>query len=126
MVILMSEIPLTGGGDTTGQKPKEVIWASWLVLLEAITGLIVVGIEFGFDYANDYTLLGLVLVIVAFILYPMILKQEYSAWMMVVIFNVIAIFLYLVGDNYPGAILSIICLVYLISPNVRVHFEQNR
>jgi hypothetical protein len=45
---------------------------------------------------------------------------------MVVIFNVIAIFLYLVGDNYPGAILSIIVLIYLISPNVRVHFEQNR
>jgi hypothetical protein len=121
----MAEIPMTGA-VAQGTKPKEVIWASWLILLEAITGLIVVGIEFGFDYANDYTLLGLVLVIVAFILYPMILKQDYSAWLMVVIFNVIAIFLYLVGDNYPGAILSIIVLIYLISPNVRVHFEQNR
>ncbi|MBN2229221.1 MAG: hypothetical protein JW779_06465 [Candidatus Thorarchaeota archaeon] len=121
----MSEIPIAGSGDT-GSKPKEVIWAGWLILLEAITGLIVVGIEFAFDYANDYTLFGLVLVVVAFILYPMILKQDYSAWLMVVIFNVIAIFLYLVGDNYPGAILSIIVLVYMISPNVRGHFEQRR
>lgn len=121
----MSEIPVTGSSGT-GTRPKEVIWASWLVLLEAITGLIIVGIEFAFEVDNDYTILGLVLVVVAFILYPMVLKQDYSAWLIVVIFNVIAIFLYAVGENWPGTILSIICLVYLISPNVRVHFEQNR
>lgn len=126
MVIHMSEIPLTGDNNNIGSRPKEVTWAAWLVLIEAITGLIVVGIEFAFDMANDYTLLGFVLVIVAFWLYSQILKQDYTAWMMAVVFNIIAIFLYAVGDNWPGAILSVFCFVYLVSPNVKVHFEHNR
>ncbi|TFG26366.1 hypothetical protein EU527_19795 [Candidatus Thorarchaeota archaeon] len=121
----MSEIPLAGGG-ATDSKPREVTIAAWLVLLEAIVGLIVVGIEFAFDIANDYTLLGLVLVVVAFWLYTQILKQDYTAWMMAVIFNIIAIFLYAVGDNWPGVILSLICFIYLVTPNVKVHFEQNK
>ncbi|MBN2230987.1 MAG: hypothetical protein JW779_15485 [Candidatus Thorarchaeota archaeon] len=117
----MTEIPMTDAG--VGARPKEVTYAGWLVLLEAITGLIVGGVEY-LIWENELSLLGVILAIVAFWLYTMILKQDYSAWMMTVIFNVIAIFLYAVGDNWPGVILSLMCLIYLISPNVKVHFEK--
>lgn len=113
-----------GGTTSSGARPKEVTWAAWLVLIEAITGLLVVGIEFAFDMANDYTLLGLVLVVVAFWLYTQILNQDYTGWMMAVVFNIIAIFLYAVGENWGGVILSVICFLYLIQPNVKVHFQK--
>lgn len=116
----MSEIPMA---EETGGRPKEVTYAGWLILIEAIVGLIVGGVEY-IIWENELSLLGVVLAVIAFWLYTMILKQDYAAWMMAVIFNIIAIFLYLAGDNYPGAILGIIVLVYLVSPNVRVHFEQ--
>jgi hypothetical protein len=54
----------------------------------------------------------------------MILKQDYSAWMITVIFNIIAIFLYATGSNWAGVGLSFICFIYLISPNVKVHFVK--
>ncbi|TFF91302.1 hypothetical protein EU545_04650 [Candidatus Thorarchaeota archaeon] len=116
----MAEIPTT---ETAGGRPKEVTYAGYLILLEGIVGLIVGGVEY-IIWGNDLSLLGVVLAVIAFWLYTMILKQDYAAWMMAVVFNIIAIFLYLAGDNYPGAILTIFCLVYLVTPGVRVHFEQ--
>lgn len=119
----MTEIPMADSGAAAGARPKEVTYAGWLILIEAITGLIVGGVEY-FLWENELSLLGVVLAVIAFWLYTMILKQDYAAWMMAVIFNVIAIFLYAAGDNWPGVILSLICWVYLIMPATRVHFEQ--
>jgi hypothetical protein len=118
---MVTEIPMAEAG--TGERPKEVTWAGWLILIEAITGLIIGGVEY-IIWENELSLLGVVLAIIAFWLYTMILKQDYAAWMMAVIFNILAIFLYAAGDNWPGVILSLICFIYLVTPNVRVHFEQ--
>jgi hypothetical protein len=116
----MSEISTA---EETGERPKEVTYAGWLILVEGIVGIIVGGVEY-ILWENELSLLGVVLAVIAFWLYTMILKQDYAAWMMAVIFNIIAVFLYLAGDNYPGAVLSIIVFVYLVMPNTRVHFEQ--
>ena len=72
----------------------------------------------------ELALLGLILAVVAFWLYTQVMKQDYSAWMMTVIFNIIAIFLYATGYNWPGVALSIIVLLYFINPGTKVHFEN--
>ena len=107
----------------SGPRPKEVSIAAWLVLLESIVGLIIGGVEYVI-WENELSLLGAVLAIVGFWLYFQILGQDYSAWNMAVIFNVIAIFLYAVGSNWPGVGLSVICFLYLVQPNVKAHFVK--
>ena len=118
----MAEIPMTGG-ITSGARPKEVTYAGWLILIESLVGLIVGGVEYVI-WENELSLLGAVLAIIGFWLYFQILNQDYSAWNMAVIFNVIAIFLYAAGSNWPGVVLSIICFLYLVQPNVKVHFKK--
>ena len=110
-------------GPSEGARPKEVTYAGFLILLEAIVGLIVGGINY-YMWEDELALLGIVLALIAFWLYTMILKQDYSAWMMAVIFNIIAVFLYATGSNWPGVGLSLICFIYLITPNVKVHFTK--
>ena len=112
-----------GGTTSSGERPKEVTIAGWLVLLESITGLIIGGFEYAY-WGNELSLLGAVMALVGFWIYTQILKQDYSAWNLAVIFNVIAIVLYAVGENWPGVGLSLICLLYLLQPNVKIHFER--
>ena len=114
---------MTGGGTTSGARPKEVTMAGWLVLLESIVGLAIGAYEY-IAFENDLSLLGAVIAIIGFWLYTQILTQDYSAWNMAVIFNIIAIFLYAAGWNWPGVILSVICFLYLIQPNVKIHFKK--
>ncbi|TFG29494.1 hypothetical protein EU528_09595 [Candidatus Thorarchaeota archaeon] len=119
----MSEIPMPEGGATSsGARPQAVTIAGWLVLLESITGLIIGGFEYAV-WENELSLLGAVMALVGFWIYFQILKQDLSAWNIAVIFNVIAIVLYAVGSNIPGVGLSIICLLWLIAPNTKVHFH---
>lgn len=109
--------------------PKEVLMAGRLVLLESIVGAISGGVayyiseEYGYG-GNDLALLGIVLAIIGFWLYFQILHQDYTAWNMAVIFNILAIFLYATGENWPGVILSLICFLYLIQPNVKQYFTK--
>jgi hypothetical protein len=117
----MTEIPMTG--PIEGARPREVTIAGYLILLEAVAGLISAGITY-YIWEDELSLLGIILALVAFWLYTMILKQDYSAWMITVIFNIIAIFLYATGYNWAGVGLSLICFIYLISPNVKVHFTK--
>ncbi len=118
-----------GGTTTSGPKPQEVKIAAWLVLLESIVGAISGGVayyiaeEYGYG-GNDLALLGVVLAIVGFWLYFQIMGQDYTAWNMAVIFNILAIFLYATGENWAGVILSLICLLYLVQPNVKQHFVK--
>ena len=97
--------------------------AGWLIILESLTGLIVGGINY-IIWEDDLSLLGIVIAFIDFWLYTMILKQEYSAWMMAVIFNRIVIFLYATGYNFPGVFPSLVAFLYLIMPNVKVHFVR--
>ncbi|MFX1560161.1 MAG: hypothetical protein ACFFBL_06215 [Promethearchaeota archaeon] len=119
----MTEIPMADAGATAGPRPKEVTQAGYLLLLAAITGLIVGTVEY-LIWEDELALLGVVLAVVAFWLYTQVLKQDYSAWLMSVIFNIIAIFLYATGSNWPGVALSIIVLLYFINPSTKVHFEN--
>ncbi|MGQ4911346.1 MAG: hypothetical protein ACP6KW_04175 [Candidatus Thorarchaeota archaeon] len=119
----MAEIPMVDSGVSTGTRPREVTIAGWLILLESLTGLVVGGINY-MIWEDDLSLLGIVIAFIGFWLYTMILKQDYAAWMMAVIFNIIAIFLYAAGYNFPGVFLSLVAFLYLIMPNVKVHFVQ--
>ncbi len=119
----MTEIPMAESGATGGPRPKEVTIASYLILAASFTGLIVGGLSYAF-WEDELSLLGIVLAVVGFWLYTQVLNQDYSAWMMSVLFNIIAIFLYATGSNWPGVALSVICVLYFISPNTKVHFEQ--
>ena len=112
-----------GGTTTSGATPQEVKIAAWLVLLESLVGLIVGGFEYAV-WENELSLLGAVMALVGFWIYTQILKQDYSAWNLAVIFNVIAIVLYFVGSNWPGVGLSLISLIYLLQPNVKQHFVR--
>ena len=119
----MTEIPMADAGGTTGPRPKEVTQAGYLLLIAAFTGLIVGGVEYAI-WEDELALLGVILAVVAFWLYTQVLKMDYSAWMMTVIFNIIAIFLYATGSNWPGVVLSLIVLLYFINPGTKVHFEN--
>lgn len=118
----MTEIPMTDAGST-GSRPQEVKIAAFLVLIESLVGLFVGVFEYVI-WENDLSLLGAVLALIGFWVYTMILKQDYGGWMIAVIFNVLAIVLYAIGENWPGVILSLFCFLYLLNPPTRVHFEQ--
>ena len=107
----------------SGPRPKEVTYAALFVLLESIIGAIIGGVEY-YLWENPLSLLGAVLAIIGFWLYTQLLTQDYSAWNMSVIFNVLAIFLYAVGENWPGVVLSVVCFLYLINPSVKQHFVK--
>ena len=112
-------------GPTGGEKAPEVRNAGILLLLASLTGLIVGGVEYAI-WEEELALLGVVLAIVGFLLVTQVMRGDYSAWLMGVIFNIIAIFLYATGYNWGGVALSLICVIYFMLPNVKVHFEQNR
>ena len=120
---MMTEIPMNEGGTTSGSIPNEVRYAALFVLIESIIGAIIGGVEY-YIWENPLSLLGAVLAIIGFWLYTQLLHQDYSAWNMAVIFNILAIFLYLAGENYPGVILSIFCFFYLVNPGVKQHFQR--
>ncbi len=117
----MTEIPMADAGTTAGARPKEVTYAAFFVLLESITGLVVGGIEYAI-WENELSLLGAVLALIGFGIYFLVLKQDYTGWLIAVIFTVFAIVLYAIGENWPGVGLSLICFIYFIQPNVRAHF----
>ncbi|MHA1909109.1 MAG: hypothetical protein ACW98Y_17575 [Candidatus Thorarchaeota archaeon] len=104
-------------------RPKEVTYASYIVLAEVIAGLIVAGINFAL-YESWTSGIGLLMAVVGIFIYFQILKQDSQAWTIAVIFSIVAILLYAYGDNWPGAILSLIAVIYLNMPDVKVHFQQ--
>ncbi|NHJ14857.1 MAG: hypothetical protein EAX95_14345 [Candidatus Thorarchaeota archaeon] len=118
----MTEIPMADDSGASGQRPKEVTMAAFLVLLNAIAGVISGGVMY---YINeDWTAgLGFLLAVVAFWLYFQIQKQDHQAWMFAVIFLIIGIFLYAVGENWAGVLLCLITVIYLNLPNVKQYFE---
>ncbi len=104
-------------------RPKEVTYASYLVLAEVIAGLIVAGINL-YMWGDWTDGLGLIMAIVGIWIYFQILKQDPQAWTIAVVFSIAAIVLYALGENWPGAILSLIAVIYLNMPDVKTHFQQ--
>ena len=121
-MIIVTEIPMADPGPV-GARPREVTIAGYLVLLDAITGLIVGAISY--YMWEDWTAgLGIILALIAFLLAFRIWNRDPQAWNLAVIFNLAAIFLYMTSWNVPGAVLSLISVIYLMLPNVKVHFED--
>jgi len=104
-------------------RPKEVTYASYIILAEVIAGLIVAGLNF-YLYEDWTSGLGLLMAIIGIWIYFQILTQDHQAWTIAVIFSIAAIALYAYGDNWPGAILSLIAVIYLNMPDVKTHFQK--
>ena len=109
-----------------GEIPREVTIASYIILADIIAGIIVSVIMFNMN--GDWTAgLGLVVSVVGIWVYLEIKKLNPQAWQFGIILNFVGIALYLLGDIFvglSGAILCIVTIFYLYSPNVRVHFGQ--
>ncbi|MHA1577725.1 MAG: hypothetical protein ACTSU3_10230 [Candidatus Thorarchaeota archaeon] len=110
--------------QTTGEtRPQQVTIASYLIIADVVTGLIIAGI--GFATYEDWTNgIGILMALIGIWIYFQILKQDSQAWTIAVIFNIAAAALYAYGDNWPGAILSLITVIYLNLPDVKVHFQK--
>jgi hypothetical protein len=105
-------------------RPQEVNIAAFILLVDAIAG-IVTGALWYYWYEDWTAGLGVIIALIAFWLYPQIQNQKEQAWNIVVIFSLIAIFLYATSWNYPGIALSIFTIIYYNLPNVKVHFVES-
>ncbi len=96
-----------------------------LILLDILCGIIVSVIMY--DIYPDWTSgLGLIVSIVGVWVYLEIKKMNPQAWQLGIILNLVGIALYLLGDlliGISGALLGVISVLYLYSPDVRKHFE---
>ena len=123
MLTAMTEIPLADDGTTSrGEVPQEVKIASYIILLDAIAGIISGGLGFAIweDAASGA---GIILGVIAIFLYFQILKQDKMSWTLAVVFNIAGIFLYAYGVNWAGVGLSIISVFYLVLPSTSKHFN---
>ncbi len=104
--------------------PKEITLASYLILLDVIAGIIVSIVMY--EINDDWTSgLGLIVAVVGIWVYLELKKMNPQAWQLGIILNLVGIALYLLGEieiGIPGALLSIITVIYLYSPNVKQHF----
>ncbi|MHA2378849.1 MAG: hypothetical protein ACXADO_07110 [Candidatus Thorarchaeota archaeon] len=119
----MTEIPMADDtGAPPGERPREVSIASYIILLDAIAGIITGGIGFVIweDAASGA---GIILGLIAIWLYFQILKQDRMSWTLAVIFNIAGILLYAYGENWAGVVLSAISVIYLNLPDVSKHFR---
>ncbi len=105
--------------------PKEITTASYIILLDILCGIIVSIIMY--DINGDWTAgVGLIIAIIGIWVFLEIKKMNPQAWQLGIILNLAGIALYLLGNIYigiPGALLGVISVLYLYSPNVRKHFE---
>lgn len=105
--------------------PKEVTYASYIILLDILCGIIVSVIMY--DINGDWTAgVGLIIAIIGIWVFLEIKKLNPQAWQLGIILNLAGIALYLLGDiliGIPGALLGVVSVLYLYSPDVRKHFE---
>ncbi len=109
-----------------GEIPREVTIASYIILADIITGIIVSIVMFQIN--GDWTAgVGLIVAVVGIWVFLEIKKLNPQAWTLGIILNLVGIALYLLGDitiGIPGALLCIITVFYLYQPNVKSHFGQ--
>ncbi|MHA2140072.1 MAG: hypothetical protein ACXADC_02775 [Candidatus Thorarchaeota archaeon] len=119
----MTEIPIPDdSGVQRSERPKEVTMAGYLMLLNAIAGIIVGGLGFAVweDVASGA---GLILGVIAIFLYFQILKQDKMSWTLAVVFLIAGTLLYAYGENWPGVGLTIITIFYYVLPTTSQHFQ---
>ncbi len=118
----MTEIPMADDSDAQrGARPKEVTMAGYLMILNAIAGIIVGGL--GFAYWEDVASgAGLILGVIAIFLYFQVLKQDRMSWTLAVVFLIAGALLYAYGENWAGVGLTAITIVYYILPTTSQHF----
>ena len=109
--------------ETTQERPQQVKIAGYIVLAEVIAGFVVGGIEFAL-YESWTAGIGFLMAVIGIWIYFQILKQDPQAWTIAVIFSIASIPLYIYGDNWPGAILGLMAVIYLNLPDVKIHFGQ--
>lgn len=118
----MTEIPMADdSGIQRGDRPREVTIAGFLMILNAITGIIVGGLGFAVweDVASGA---GIILGVIAIFLYFQILKQDRMSWTLAVVFLIAGALLYAYGGNWAGVGLTAITIVYFILPTTSQHF----
>ncbi|MFX1369127.1 MAG: hypothetical protein ACFFAY_11050 [Promethearchaeota archaeon] len=108
-------------GTQRGERPQEVTIAGFLMILNAIAGIIVGGLGFAVweDVASGA---GLILGVIAIFLYFQILKQDRMSWTMAVVFLIAGALLYAYGENWAGVALTAITIFYYVLPNTSQHF----
>ncbi len=128
----MAEEGTTG---TPSGKPSEVTWVSILVAVNGLAGIIVGGINLAYAdtilwYQGEVwgtinlvaagigLLLGLISLWVALGLYNI----ESKFWQYAFILNIIGIPLWLVGDEWWGALISLFIIFYLHQPATKQHY----
>ncbi len=103
-------------------RPQEVTIAGYLMLLNAIAGIIVGGLGFAVweDVASGA---GLILGVIAIFLYFQILKQDKMSWTLAIVFLIAGALLYAYGDNWAGVGLAAITIFYYVLPSTSQHFQ---
>jgi hypothetical protein len=122
----MTEIPMAEPGgyeERPGERPKEVKIAGFLVLINAIVGIIVSAIDY-IIWKSEVAAIGLVFSLIGFWLYGQINNQSQQAYNYAMIIFIIAVVLYAIGLNWPGVILSLITILYLNHPDTKRHFTR--
>ncbi|MFW9907655.1 MAG: hypothetical protein ACFFEF_03695 [Candidatus Thorarchaeota archaeon] len=105
--------------------PKEVTYASYIILLDIFTGIIVSAIMY-YLYEDWTAGVGLIIAIVGVWVFLEIKKMNPTAWQLGIILNLAGLALYLLGNimvGLSGALLCLISVIYLYSPAVRQHFQ---
>ena len=122
----MAEEGYTG---TPSGKPTEVTWVSILVAVNSIAGIIIAGVDLAYAdtilwYQGEVwgtinlvaagigLLLGFISLWVAMGLYNM----ESKYWQYAFILNIIGMLLWLVGEEWWGALVSLFIIFYLHQP----------
>ncbi|MCK5238176.1 MAG: hypothetical protein KAR33_01440 [Candidatus Thorarchaeota archaeon] len=105
--------------------PQEVTYASYIILADIIVGIIVSIIMY--DLNGDWSAgVGLIVAVVGIWVYLELKKMNPQAWQLGIILNLVGMALYLLGDFFvglSGALLCLISVIYLYSPNVKQHFQ---
>ena len=120
---------------TPSGKPTEVTWVSILVAVNAIAGIIIAGVDLAYAdtilwYQGEVwgtmiliaagigLILGFIGLWIAMGLYN--IKSQFWQWAFIL--NVIAVPLYLVGDEWWGALISLFIIFYLHQPATKKHY----
>ncbi|MBN2230776.1 MAG: hypothetical protein JW779_14400 [Candidatus Thorarchaeota archaeon] len=107
----------------TKELPPKVKITSYFILAEVIAGLIIAGYGL-YLWGNWENGIGLVMAIIGIWVYFRFIKLDPQAWTIAFIFNIAAAVLYAIGENWPGVILSVLVIFFLLMPDVKSHFGQ--
>ncbi|MFW9890478.1 MAG: hypothetical protein ACFFER_20070 [Candidatus Thorarchaeota archaeon] len=118
----MTEIPMADdSGIRGGERPREVTMAGFLMILNAIAGIVTGGLGF-WVWEDAASGAGLILGVIAIFLYFQILKQDRMSWTLAVVFLIAGALLYAYGENWAGVGLTAITIVYYVLPTTSQHF----